>query len=338
MDQVEQQLLLDILSSITRPILYRYGKQELNLQIDSTSTKEDIIGFILDDIRKNKAHKEHLYNFVNKVQEWGRQHIFLFRSKPDIRADFKKLSLDSIQKTLIEEKVKLKLNESIPLFMPEKNGFELFKVTLDEGKKLSLVWAERRVVYSRYEDDDYIDKESGLEYRAWKSHQARGILVFDWNLLTGQMMIRVSQAENKSTYENGKRHILQSINTIFKIPTNSWTRLDIRKCIANIKDSGEVSTKKFNQETQSGGKQSLQSRDKKHGIEADRELSDASKAMKNKYASTYGNFFWKVDDDEGLEKEVHTTIDSKSNSLLVYGIQTEDSVRYILGRIIHHTR
>jgi hypothetical protein len=323
---------------ITRPILYKYGKQELQIEIESTSTKEDIIGVILDDVAKNKTHKEHLYNFVNKVQEWGRQHIFLFRSLPEIRADFKKLNFESLQKILIKEEIDLRLNESRPLFMPGKNGFELFKVTLDEGKRLSLIWAERRVFYSRYEGEDYIDKDSGLEYRAWKSHQSRGILIFDWNLLTGQMMVRVSQAENKSTYDNGRRHVLQSIESILKIPAKSWSKLDIRKCIANIKDSGEVSTKKFNQETQSGGKQSLQSRDKKHGIEVDRELLDASKAMKNKYASTYGNFFWKVDDDEGLEKEVHTTIDSKSNSLLVYGIQTEDRVRYILGRIIHHTR
>lgn len=336
MDANELEILENILNGITRQALYRFSKDTLELEIPSDIHKEDLINSVLEEVETYQDQYDNLINFINDAQEWGRQHIFLFRSSSKSRKKIRKKTEKSIQKILNDNKIKLNLNEQSPLFLPSTEGYEIYKIEHDEGKRFSVSWAERRVFYSRLEQHDYVDASADIEYRAWRPHISRGILSLDWDLGTGQMMIRVSQSSRKTDYENGKNFALDFIHDLFSI--DDWSARDIRKAIAQIKDSGEVSTKKYNQETTSGGRQSLQARDKNHGIEADSELSQASKAIKKRYASTYGNFFWNVDSKGVLKSEVHTTIDSKSNSFLVFGIQPEESVRYIIGRIIHHIR
>lgn len=338
MEEEEKRILLDILNSITRTVLYRYARRELQIQMETNAKKEEIVDLIFEDVQENVVHRDHLYNFVNKVQEWGRQHVYLFRSNPQTKTQFRKFTTQQIQEYLTDHRTGLKTNHPLPIFMPEQTGFKAYKVVHEEGRRLAIFWAEKRVLYTRNEERDYIDKNRNLEFRAWSPRNSRGLLIMDWDLLTGQVMIRVSQADAKSVYENARDEAFNYIQRIFNIQANEWTNMDIRRAIANIKDSGTVSTKKYNQESQSGGKQSLQARDKRTGIEHDTELTQAGRAIVDRFASTYGNFYWSVTEDDGSEIEVHTTIESKSNSLLIYGIQTEETVRYILGEIIKFSR
>lgn len=336
MEENEVEILQDLLNSITRPVLYRFSRDVLELDVEPNTKKENLIDVIISDVSEYQDQFDELIKFINTTQEWGRQHIFLFRSSPDTRRTFRNMSTEDVTRTLTQNELNLEVNQIRPLFIPEDEGFELFKVFHTEGRRISISWAEKRTIHSRAEGNDYFNTEQQIEYRAWRPHIVRGVTCLDWDLGNGQMMIKVSQSSKKSNYEIGKQMALDFMSDIFAI--NDWTALDIRKSIAQIKDSGEVSTKKYNQETTSGGKQSLQARDKNHGIESDSELNQASRAIRRQYASTYGNFFWLPDDDENILKEVHTTIDSKTKSFLLYGIHPEETVRYIIGRIIHHIR
>lgn len=324
-----------LLASLTKPILFSFVKDEMDLDVSSDLTKEQLIEFVLKEISKDDALLDLLTDYVNELEEWGRQHIFLYRSDPKDRSSFRELSEKELNAKLLEAKIDLKVNEYKSIFIPEKAGYEIYQIDFEEGKRFSVSWVQRKIVRTRLDEADFSEGE--IEYHAWGTYVARGLLILDWNLGTGQMMIRITQAETKDTYDIGKKRALQFMDKVMGISIHSWSFQDIRKSIAKIKDSGEVSTKKYNQETLAGGKQSLQARDKKTGVEKDAELNQASRVLKDKYASTYGNFFWLEEKTEKLEKDIHTTIDSNTRSLIVFGLQDEQTVRYIIGRIVHYS-
>ena len=336
MEEYKKIILNDMLNGLTRKALYRFSKDIIDIDIESNILKEDLVAELIREASEDQGQCDKLINYINIAQEWGRQHIYLYRSSSDTRQEFRRKTADDISEILNDAEVEIELNEEIPLFVPEDVGYEIYKVQHVLNRRILISWAEKRIIYSRDQDNDYHDEDANIEYRAWKTHVARGILSLDWDLATGQMMIKVSQSSRKTEYKEGEAFVLNFMEQVFGI--NDWTPIDIRKSIAQIKDSNEVSTKKFNQETTAGGSQSLSARDKTHGIEADSELNQASRAIRGRYSSTYGNFFWHFDDDENILKEVHTTIDSKTNSFLIYSIQPELTVRYIIGRIIHFIR
>ncbi|QDK42737.1 hypothetical protein DOM21_15015 [Bacteriovorax stolpii] len=334
MEATNLKIWTGLLNSLTKPTLLSFVKDEMQFEVSSELNKEDLVKFVIKKISEDEALLDLLTDYMNDLEAWGRQHIFLYRSDPKDRASFRELKEKDLNKMLADSNINLKLNEYKSIFIPEKAGYEIYQIDFEEDKRFTVFWVQRKIVRARLDDEDFI--EGDIEYHAWGTYVARGLLILDWNLATGQMMIRITQAETKDTYDVGKKYALQFLNNVMGISIHNWNFQDIRKSIAHIKDSGEVSTKKYNQETLAGGKQSLQARDKNTGVEKDAELNQASKVLKDKYASTYGNFFW-LEKDDKLDKEIHTTIDSNTRSLIVFGLQDEETVRYIIGRIIHYS-
>lgn len=338
MDKVERATWFAVLSSITKDVLYQFAKNDMSIDVIYSLEKDKLVGKVIFAISTDKKLKEKLTSFINDVEDWGRQHIFLYRSDPKDRVQFRGMTLKQVSDLVNDHKLGIGVNKVRPIFIPESSGYKVFKIIFVEGRRISISWVNKRVLRTRLKEKDYMT-ESGVEYHAWGTYIIRGISSIDWDLTTGQMMIRISQADNKEIYDIAKGVAIKFMEKVFSINQSSWQPLSIKRAISRIKDCGEVSTKKYNQVSRAGGKQILQSRDKKHGLENDTELSQAGKAVKDQFASTYGNFFW-VRDDSGkeLEKDIHTTLDSESRSFLIYGIQEEATVRYIIGRIISHAQ
>jgi len=290
LDKIERAVWYAVLNSITKDVLYQFAKNEIKLDVTYSLEKGKLIRKLILSLSTDNKVKEKLTEFVNNVEDWGRQHIFLFRSEPSDRSSFKDKNLAQIEKYLVDAKVGISANEVKPIFIPASDGYKVFKVVFEPGRRLAISWVNKKVIKTRLKDKDYVSGE--IEFHAFGTYIVRGISSLDWDLTTGQMMIRVSQADKNETYDIAKSVALHFMEKVFSLSQFNWLPLNIKRAISNIKDSGEVSIKKYNQLSKSGGMQTLQSRDKKHGIEKDSELIQATKAIRDQFASTYGNFFW----------------------------------------------
>ncbi len=330
------RILEDILNNITLSTILDFANDTLHLGIKSTVRKADLIKEVIQEANEVDTQLHELVKFVNSAQSWGKQHIFLFRSTPQHRQKFKSKNENEIQKILNKKNIQLSLNNAIPLFIPPEDGFKIFNVKYIQNQRLAIAWAEKRTSYSRVFEEDYFNIDKSIEYRAYKGNNGRGILTLDWDLTNGQMLIGITQSTRKQSYNEGKEKALKFMSDIFSV--DGWKPINIKKSITQIKNLKQVSTKKFDQVTNSGGKQSLQAKSKDHDIEADPELKSAERAIQRRYSSTYGNFFWLPNQENSLKNQVHTIINSKTNSILIYGLQTESTVRYIIGQIIRYSR
>lgn len=336
-NELKKEIFKQILGKITKEKLLEVC-EILEISINQEVRKEELVPVLIDVVFQREEYVFELIRIVNQIEEWGKQHIYLYKGSPGVKNRFKSLNERDFKALISEAPLKELVNSESTLFLPDNVGYKVSEITLEESKRIKIKWVERRKYRVRLEDRDFVaEDDSSLEYDAYNVSYGRGVAIFDWDLNSNKMVIKISQSAKTTDYKEARKIVLKFLDEIFDIE-REFTHLDIRKSIQRIKMSGEVKTKKYNQETLQGGKLSVSARDKKTSVESDRDLANASAQIRGANSSTYGNYYWLSSLSDNLDVDVHTTIDSNSESVLFYGYQTEMAVKHVLSRIYYFIR
>jgi hypothetical protein len=322
---LEEKVLLSTLmaqrADIIRELLGSVG-------LPRSGTKEELEERLRAALRDADITPDQIVHALDRVEAWGRQHVFLYNAPTRIPSEFK--SRSGFQATLKNAGWDVTLNEPSNLMLPSSKTVRLISLS---DRILRIEWVEARRWTERLKSLDYTEVVNGEEiiFQAAKPRLQRAISAFEWNFdaQTAELFIyRLPSGTRYSAEEIAFRALLKPI-----VDLDYFETVRMKRALARLKDSSGIRERRTNYIAPNGAKLSMQSADRATTLSAERELQEIRDLIKQskKYGAAFLNCFWEPDAE--LSDEVHTHIDSFEARVGFLGQCSEEAVRYVLQRI-----
>ncbi len=313
----ELELLINFILSHKKEYIQQFLKER---GLHYFYTKALLKDKIYEGIEKENFTKDELIELLDFIEEYGNQHIYLFRVADNYTKQMRNNSL--IIKKLRKEGLEEVFNNNKPLLLPDAaticsivHNSNIFKIKWVEKR----TWKE--LIDEKIEGDKLI--------KTYQIHLKRGITTFRVNLITGDAELMIQRLPSGSNYRKAKEEYLKYLSKIFNVDTLSIVNL--RSAITRIENSDEVERRQTNFETLSGGKASFKSKRQGTDYINDPYLKKARESMGQNVSAELGNFYWLPNDV--LNRKIHTHIYSSDNRVGIFGECTQQEVDYVLSRI-----
>jgi len=333
----DEQLVVDCFMALNcghiRGFLERY-------ELPKSGTKDVLRERVTTALGNDDITCADLLCYIDIVEPWGKQHIFLY-SAPEgtLRTNWR--NADWVKACLERDNMDHLLNEHCPLALPQ--GLTVSEIMHTESK-LKVFAVEKREYYERDKDHDNIDyTEDGdeIELRAYLHHVKRGIVIFEWDLVSNNAMLQISQLASGTKYKEVAERFQRMIAPWLNI--DQFSLLDISPTISSLhkaEENGSPEARTHTIDYTSIGGSHLQARspsatDSPFGEEV---IENAMTNIRNQGVGHIGNFFWLPQDvnpahNNTLDKEVHINIIASKNRIAFTTSNKEEHVRYVLSRV-----
>jgi hypothetical protein len=321
----EKESLLDFVIARKKEFVQEFLRDR---KLAFSGTKEEMRSRLEQYIVAGKVSIDELVAFLDSVEGWGNQHVFLYRAPP--KATKLWSSEENARAVLRKHKLENLFNRPRPVLIPDEPQLSTIEWT---RKRVRFLWVQRRVWHTRLEGMDLEDEDDpDIEYRAYKRHEERAISHFDWHFLGGQSMLLLraytgaDYQQDKSEYEN----LLEPL-----VGLSDFTELGLDKVIKTLRESDEVRRRETDFKTIEGSGIRLTSSSSDRDTLADplvRKLSDD--LVESAISGRFGNFYWKPCNELDREIAVRIYVDHQGSSRVNIPVQcTEEEVLYVLSRI-----
>ena len=324
MEEHELQLLLEMLFEHKAEYIRDFLKCK---ELTSSGTKSDLRKRVETAIGGRISFEE-LVSLLNRIEGWGRQHIYLFLSPQYLQLQWQ--DEEFVKNRLLENNAIELLNSEIPIVMPEAK--ELSAV-LWSRRRVRFVWITKREWEERVAERDQINEEEGIIWRAFKKRTGRGILALDWNLVNGLAMLMIQELPSGSKYDEERQQLTASLNPFINL--EEFSPVEVSRAIQRIESSNEVRKRQIAHQTRQGGQAKFTSQGRSKDLNTDPDIQNSRRALGGSTRPNLGNFYWLPNNGQ-LNKEVHTVIYSDARRIKISGERTEQEVRYVIGRIYHY--
>ncbi len=325
------------LSDVDRKLLieYVFGHRMAPIQglleqhgLAKSGKKEELKERVTKALDDGTIAAEALVAHLDHVEGWGNQHVYLYKSPPGEQKTWKK-HVDVIQK-LTDAGAEHLFNQTRPLVLPDEPTLSTVEWTI---RRVRFVWVEKREWEMRLEDEDA--EEDGILYKAYLPQVARGIMAFDWNLVSGEAALMIQRLPSGEQYDAIRADYEAELEKFIDI--ENFTRVRARRAIRKLEKAAEVLNRKVDHETRSGGKASFTSKGRKTDAYADKDLKKSRDALGGQTISILGNFYFRPK-AKRLDRNIHIKVYSKDQRIAIFGECTEEEVTYVLSRIRQHSK
>lgn len=261
-----------------------------------------------------------LTELLDRIEEFGNQHIYLFKCNPEYVKILRNPSY--MQEKLNNLGLSRLYNNENFVILPNES---ILSGIIHNDNSLKFKWIEKRVwkepLEEKIEDDKFI--------KTYQIKLSRGITTFRVNLVSGNAELMIQRLPRGTNYENIKNNYLDRLANLFEI--HSLTPLGLRRSIRRLEESNEVSKRQIDLESIDGGRVAYKSRDKKSDYKSDPNLSRSRNALGQNVSGNTGSFYWK--NNNILSRPILTHVYAKDNRLGIFGQCVEAEVNYVLSRI-----
>jgi hypothetical protein len=224
----------DALLQLARGIVLAQGNtfikellREKNIRIGAT--KAEFEKNMLAAIESGELQREHIESWLNEVEGWGNQHIYIYTIPSAIRGAMR----DS---GVLEKKIRaaglLELwNKSLSLEFPRKS---MLTGINQQGDQLTFVWHQGTEFAIRRKDMDRREEIQGdiYEFRAYRIRSDRSVTRFVARPKDGLAAIFIQSAWDEEEHQTLLREIRDVVNKI--VPFDGLQRLVIEKAIKKL--------------------------------------------------------------------------------------------------------
>lgn len=316
-------------------IEYVFGHRKFPIQgflkkygLAKTGKKDELQDRIQEALDDGTISPEELVGFLDHIEGWGNQHIYLYTSPPGEQKAWKKEA--TAKKRLKDAGAADLFNQRRPLILPDEPT--LSTVEWSSGH-VRFVWVEKREWEMRLNEEDV--EEDGILYKAYLPQLSRGITTFDWNLLTGDAALMIQRLPSGEKYGEIKIAYEAEIEKFVKLI--DFTPVKVRRAIRKLEKAAEALNRQVDHETQAGGKASFTSKSRKTDAYEDKDLKKSRAALGGQTVSVLGNFYF-LPKANKLERNIHVKVYSTDQRIGIFGECTEEEVAYVLSRIRQHSK
>ena len=224
----------DALLQLARGIVLAQGNtfikellREKNIRIGATKTEFE--QNMVAAIESGELQREHIESWLNEVEGWGDQHIYIYTIPSAIRGAMR----DSVA---IEKKIRAAgllglWNKSLSLEFPRKSTLTGIN---QQGDQLTFVWHQGTEFAIRKRDMDRREEIQGdtYEFRAYRIRSDRSVTRFVARPKDGLAAIFIQSAWDEEEHQTLLREIRDVVNKI--VPFDGLQRLVIEKAIKKL--------------------------------------------------------------------------------------------------------
>jgi hypothetical protein len=165
-------------------------------------SKTEVIRRLKEAIDDGQLSYDSLIELLDEVEPWGKQHIFILKSRDADPAPWK--NKNAVDAVIAEHGLKGLLNKHKMLLLPDT----LRLSTIDwSPTRLRVTAVERRVGYERTADlDDEGEDPEGdpVEFRAYVRRTSRGLIAFEWDLVANEAFLQITQLPSHENYDEAQ--------------------------------------------------------------------------------------------------------------------------------------
>jgi hypothetical protein len=193
---------------------------------------------------------------------------------------------------------------------------------------------QRRVWYEHVPDEDY--QQDDIEYTARRKHTARGLITFDWDLVSGHAALLIQRLPKGSNYKEIKGTFAAVLEPLVSL--SKFQPVAISGSILKLEQSGEVTRRSIEMVTGRGGRAKFTSGGKSDAFD-DQDLRNARAGLGTRLIGRHANFSWPMPQDEDVagERTLHVKIYAPDQRLAIFGECSEEEVRHVLCRVRHYS-
>lgn len=180
-------------------------------------------------IETGELERAHVESWLNEVEGWGNQHVYIFRVPSHIRA--KLVDAAQVARLVTKAGLHAQWNANISLeFPPERT---LTRITF-EHRQLSFVWHQGREFAIRAKDRDYREEELSdvYEYRAYRIRSERSVTRFVVRSTRGLAALFLQLAWDENEHEAVIADIRRIVDRV--LPFDEFEQLAIASAIKKL--------------------------------------------------------------------------------------------------------
>jgi hypothetical protein len=312
-------LLLDHKAQFVRAFLEGHG-------IPTSGTKEELRDRLDQALGTGRVAVGDIIEHLDEIEGWGNQHLYLYRAPDGLLPTWRsETSVKAILRTA--KKISL-LNAHLPLAYPSEPTLSRIAWSPD---RIRFVWITTRTWEERLEEDD--ERDGSKVWKAYEERVARGVLAFDWNLLSGEAMLMIERLPSGNDYGEARAVLARELKPFFDI--GLFTSVEVGRAIQPIEKSAEVLNRALALRSQRGTKFSFPGRGGiRDAFERDPDAQRSRASLGDNVSGDAGNFYWKRSGP--LTGDLHTTIYAKDNRVGIFGQRQEEEVAHVIQRIRHY--
>lgn len=291
-----------------------------------SGTKKRLRERLEEYLADGRLDPEALVHLLNQIEGWGDQHLYLYKAAGRLMAPWS--TEDSVRKHLSGLGRGRLLGRPRPVVLPAETNLSSIEWT---PERVRFVWIEKRQWEERVPDEDM--REGEMVWRAYRLNVSRGIISFDWDLVSGHAMLMIQRLPRGSNYTRVRARFEKELEPL--VALSQFERLRVSRVIVPIQESGEVRRRQLRYQTRRGGRATFTSAGPSRDALADPALDRAEQALGEETAGLLGNFYW-IAAEGKLGAEIHAKIYASDQRIGLFGEHEERDVRHVVSRIRHY--
>lgn len=333
----ELELLLGYVADLRKDILQEFLAEH---SLKKGGNKAEVIARLQAAIVEGTFSYDVLIALLDRVEPWGKQHVYLYGKPLANVTDWKKP--DWVRDLLKEHRVHKYLNRTVPLLLPPKLAISTI---LHDAARIRIVAVEKREAYEREEELDHDGKNTDgeeVQFRAYIHRISRGLIAFEWDFVKGEAFLQVTQLPTHAKYEDAVERFGKLVRDW--LPFDTFPPLPIAHAIAEFhrleeQGLGAVRSHRVELAAPDGRRLSGSSSSAQQPLPGNTDIDSALQSVRDNGGSGHhGNFFLEPDATDSTNPvaagdEVHVLLLGNRHRINIMTPQTEEVVRYALRRI-----
>lgn len=304
-----------------------------------SGTKEELRARIEEALDDGDLDYETLVGALDAVAPWGKQHVQLYDGPKDPGGRW--MDPTWIQELLKQHRLGYLFNAPLPLILPP--NLRLSSIVLMKDR-LRITAVERRETWERDESLDQATKtveNEAVRLHAYVRTLSRGLVAFEWNLLSNTAFLQISQLPAHWKYDEAAKR--------FAALTRTWLNLDnfslvgvgpaIKK-LHELEGAGGAEARSHNIDyrTAQGRRLAAHSATARDSVLGEPVIDEALSHLREQGVGRVGIFYWlpgggPVPGQNPLVEELHVTLVADGQRINFMTASSEDEIRYVLQRV-----
>lgn len=293
--------------------------------------KEELRTRIIGALKDGKVTIEQVVAYLDEVTPWGKQHVFFFDGPSEHKWRDSKWVSAHLESNGLKGILGAKSDR---LILPD----ELELASIDwSPKRLRVTAIRKREGWVRREEFDKSAKADGrpMELRAFVHQVFRGITAFEWNLVSNEAFLQVTQLPTGASYENAANEFADAIDAWLDL--SDFDKVDLRKIIKNLEeliDKGKTDVELHALASGFMGQRRLSARStsSKVPLNGNASLDRAMKSIRSSSVPRIADYFWPTTagSDGDDNPRVHVIVVAEHQRINFATPTSEEGFRHVL--------
>ncbi len=223
----ERDQIVKYLIALKKPLIAKFLEEH---ELPKSGTKSELRERVEDALENGNLQYSDLVSYIDSVAPWGKQHVFLYNG-PEEDIQFWRDS-SWVRRRLESVRAHHYLNRITPLILPIDLSVSSIQ---HSNERLRVIAVRRREHWERKPDQDqetFSADGHELILRAYERLVARGLVIFEWNLVSNTAMMQITQLPGGMRYHTVAQNISELVQDW--IDLERFRLIDVSVAIARL--------------------------------------------------------------------------------------------------------